>query len=336
MRTTIKDIAKATGLSITTVSLVLNGKPHRISKKSCKLVEDTAKKMDYHPNKLAVGLIKKITNTIGLIIPDISNVFFSEITKGIEDFARHQGYNLILCNSNDSHSREIESINMLNSQNIDGLIMIMSGESYGAKERKSLSLLKKISLHTVIIDCFNKVNEFSTVSIDNYRASEMAVEYLLSLGHKRIACITGPLGPQTNDDRLRGYAATLQKHNIPYDDSLIYEGDFHYQAGYDAVPILLPRHPTAILCLNDMMAYGAIKALQEQGISVPDDISVMGFDDIFFSQIIDVPLTTIHQPAYKMGEKSAELLLNELKDHTPPQNVIFKPMIKIRQSTKKI
>ncbi|WP_196594239.1 LacI family DNA-binding transcriptional regulator [Pectinatus sottacetonis] len=334
-RTTIKDIANAAGVSVTTVSLVLNGKSNRISAKNRRLIKDIAQKMNYRPNKLAVGLIKKITNTIGLIIPDISNVFFSEITKGIEDFAHKKSYNLILCNSNDNHALEIESINMLIDQSIDGLIIIMSAESYGTKEQASLSLLKKASLPTVIIDCFNETDNFSTVSINNTKASYMAVEYLISLNHKRIACITGPLGPQTNTDRLNGYIKALQKHAIPYRKELIYEGNFRYQSGYNAISVLLPQRPTAILCLNDMMAYGAIKALKEQGINVPNDISVMGFDDIFFSQILEVPLSTISQPAYTMGKKAAELLLDDLTEHTPPKHIIFEPVIKIRQSTKK-
>lgn len=336
IRTTIKDIAKATGLSITTVSLVLNGKSNRISSKNRKLIKDTAKNLNYRPNKLAVGLIKKVTNTIGLIIPDISNVFFSEITKGTEDIAHKKGYNLILCNSNDRHALEIESINMLTDQSIDGLIIIMSAESYGEKEQVSLALLKSSGIHTVIIDCFNETNDFSTVSINNYKASYMAVEYLLSLGHKRIACITGPLGPQTNADRLNGYICALEKHGIHYQKDLIYEGDFRYQSGYDAIAALLPQKPTAILCLNDMMAYGAIKSLKEQGILVPDDISVMGFDDIFFSQILEIPLSTISQPSYDIGKKAAELLINEITENALPKHIVFEPVIKIRQSTRKL
>ncbi|KMO87063.1 transcriptional regulator [Megasphaera cerevisiae DSM 20462] len=336
MRTTIKDIAKATGLSITTVSLVLNEKPHRISRETCKLIEETAKRLDYHPNKFAVGLIKKVTNTIGLIIPDISNVFFSEITKGIEDILHKDGYNLILCNSNDRHRLEVAAINMLNTQTVDGLIMVMSSETYGDKEAESISSLKKMDTHTVLVDCFNETGGFSTVCIDNFKASYMAIEYLLTLGHHQIACISGPLGLKTNNDRLQGYTAALKKYGIAYDSGLIYEGDFHYQSGYDAVPVLLPKKPSAILCLNDMMAYGAMKALKEQGIIVPQEISVMGFDDIFFSQITEVPLTTIRQPAYQMGAKAAELLLQEIAGHIPAQHVVFEPAIKIRKSTRKI
>ena len=336
MATTLKDVAKATGLSTTTVSLVLNGKPHRISEEKCKLVEDTAKKMDYHPNKFAVGLVKNITKTIGLIIPDITNVFFSEIVKGLEDKLHENEYNLMLGNSNDKHRLELSSVNMMNTQMVDGLVMIMSSETLGEKERQTLSALRKMNRPVVLIDCFNEPGGFSTVSIDNYKASYMAVEYLLSLGHHRIACICGPLGLKTNDDRLRGYTTALEQHGVSYDPALIVEGDFRYRSGYASIPVLLPKAPTAILCLNDMMAYGAINALKDQGIEVPDDISVMGFDDIFFSQIIAVPLTSIRQPAYTMGNKAGDLILQEISCHTKPRRVILDPTIEIRKSTQKL
>ena len=336
MATTLKDVAKATGLSTTTVSLVLNGKPHRISEEKCKLVEDTAKKMDYHPNKFAVGLVKNITKTIGLIIPDITNVFFSEIVKGLEDKLHENEYNLMLGNSNDKHRLELSSVNMMNTQMVDGLVMIMSSETLGEKERQTLSALRKMNRPGVLIDCFNEPGGFSTVSIDNYKASYMAVEYLLSLGHHRIACICGPLGLKTNDDRLRGYTTALEQHGVSYDPALIVEGDFRYRSGYASIPVLLPKAPTAILCLNDMMAYGAINALKDQGVEVPDDISVMGFDDIFFSQIIAVPLTSIRQPAYTMGNKAGDLILQEISRHTKPRRVILDPTIEIRKSTQKL
>lgn len=335
MRTTIKDIARETGLSTTTISLVLNRKPHRIAAETCQLVFETAKRMKYRPNKLAVGLIKNVTRTIGLIIPDIANVFFSEITKGLQDALYEKEYNLILCNSNDNNQAELRLIEMLNSQLVDGIVLVMSSETYGEKEKASISALQKMEIPTILIDCFNESAGFSTVSIDNFQASKMAVEYLISLGHTSIACICGPLGPKTNDDRLAGYTAALEEHGINYNEDLIYEGDFRYDSGYNAVAKLLLKNPTAILCLNDLMAYGAMNALKEQGISVPDDISVMGFDDIFFSKITEVPLTCVNQPSYDMGRKAGELVMYEIEEHGEPQTITFESTIKIRQSTKK-
>lgn len=334
MPTTLKDIAKATGLSTTTISLVLNGKPHRISKEKCQLIKETAKKMDYHPNRLAVGLIKHETKTVGLILPDITNVFFSEVAKGLEDILRSHGYHLLLCNSNDCHEQEISAIRMMSNQMVDGLIIVMSSETTGEKEKRTFAALKRMKRPVVLIDCFNESGGFSTISLDNFKASYIAVEYLVSLGHRRIACICGPLGLKTNDDRLRGYTAALEANKIPYEESLIYKGDFRYQSGYDAIPVLLPKKPTAVLCLNDMMAYGAMNALSDQGIRVPEDVSVMGFDDIFFSQITSVPLTVIRQPAYDMGQKAGQVLLAEMSAHAKPQQIVFDPAIRVRKSTK--
>ena len=336
MPTTLKDIARATGLSTTTVSLVLNGKPHRISKEKCRLIKETAKKMDYHPNRLAVGLIKHETKTVGLILPDITNVFFSEVAKGLEDVLQEHGYHLLLCNSNDRHERELSAIRMMNNQMVDGLIIVMSSETVGEKEKKTFAALKSMKRPVVLIDCFNESGGFSTISIDNFKASYIAVEYLVSLGHRRIACICGPLGFKTNDDRLRGYTAALADSGIPFEKALIYQGDFRYQSGYDAIPVLLPKKPTAVLCLNDMMAYGAMNALTNQGIRVPEDVSVMGFDDIFFSQITSVPLTVIRQPAYDMGKKAGHVLLSALSVHAESQQIVFEPTIRVRKSTKAI
>ena len=336
MPTTLKDIARATGLSTTTVSLVLNGKPHRISKEKCRLIKETAKKMDYHPNRLAVGLIKHETKTVGLILLDITNVFFSEVAKGLEDVLQEHGYHLLLCNSNDRHERELSAIRMMNNQMVDGLIIVMSSETVGEKEKKTFAALKSMKRPVVLIDCFNESGGFSTISIDNFKASYIAVEYLVSLGHRRIACICGPLGLKTNDDRLRGYTAALADSGIPFEKALIYQGDFRYQSGYDAIPVLLPKKPTAVLCLNDMMAYGAMNALTNQGIRVPEDVSVMGFDDIFFSQITSVPLTVIRQPAYDMGKKAGHVLLSALSVHAESQQIVFEPTIRVRKSTKAI
>ena len=336
MPTTLKDIARATGLSTTTVSLVLNGKPHRISNEKCQLIKETAKKMDYHPNRLAVGLIKHETRTVGLILPDITNVFFSEIAKGLEDVLWKHGYHLLLCNTNDCHEQEISAIRMMRNAMVDGLITVMSSETIGDKEHQTFVALKHMKRPVVLIDRFNESGGFSTISLDNFKATYIAVKYLVSLGHRRIACICGPLGLETNDNRLRGYTVALADCGIPFEKSLIYQGDFHYQSGYDAIPVLLPQKPTAVLCLNDMMAYGAMNALNDQGLRVPDDVSVMGFDDIFFSQITSVPLTVICQPAYGMGQKAGQVLLAELSAHVQPQKIVFEPTIRVRKSTKAI
>lgn len=334
MRVTIKDIARETGLSISTVSFILNNKGDRFPLETRKLVFDAANTLNYRPNQLAIGLLTKKTSTLGLIIPDISNLFFSELTKGIEDRSRQSSYNVILCNSNDKYSLEKQCINTLADRSVDGIIMVMSAETSGSKSGKCLSLLRSLGIPAILVDCFNEVEDFSTTAIDNYEGASLATRYLLDLGHRRIACITGPLGIATNKERLNGYSEILKQNNIELDPSLIYEGDFRYQSGYKGAARLLEQKPTALFCHNDMMAYGAARALKDKGYRIPGDISLMGFDDIFFSQYLDVPLSTIMQPVYEMGVCSAAMLLEEILDNNKPkQKIMFTPQLVIRQST---
>ncbi len=216
-RTTIRDIARATGLSITAVSLVLNEKPHRISEENCELIRTTAKKMHYRPNRLAVGLIKKMTHTIGLIVPDISNSFFSEITKTIEDMLIKQNFNLLLCNSNDRSDYERECVNMLVDNSIDGLLFVMSSGTHGSERDLTLEELRYAGVPTVVIDCAEPLADFDTVTADNESAAFEATEHLILLGHKRIACAAGDLESPTSHTRLCGYQKALKKYGIDFD-----------------------------------------------------------------------------------------------------------------------
>ncbi len=334
MRATITDIAEKTGLSITTISQVLNNKGQRFSKKTRDQIIEAARELNYRPNQLAVGLLTKKTKTIGLVIPDVCNIFFSEFAKGIENLARTEGYSVILCNSDDKFEFEAKNIQMLTDHNVDGIAIILSAESFGDKNEECLKALKMTGIPVILADCFNDVSGFNTIEIDNQKGSSIVVDYLLSLGHRRIGCIVGPQGLKSNKIRLKGYIDELEKNGIRPDTDLIYEGDFRYQSGYTGALELLPRRPTAIYCHNDMMAYGAMKALREKNLRIPDDISVVGFDDIFFSQHMDVPLTSIHQPAYQMGQQAGVILLEEIKNHnTEKRHIVFEPKLVVRQST---
>ena len=333
MRTTIKDIARQTNLSITTVSLVLNNKGQKIPEETKRLIFDAVEAMNYRPNKLALSLLRKKTYTIGLIIPDISNIFFSELGKGVEDRCREDSYNMILCNSNDEFLQEKQSINILADRSVDGIVIVISAESFGVKYEECLSTIRATGIPAILADCFDKAVDFSTIAVDNHEGSRLAMRHLIELGHRKIGCITGPLGLKTNVERLNGYINTLEEFDIQFEQSLVHEGNFRYQSGYDGTVKLLAKNPTAIFCHNDMMAYGAAKALKDRGYSIPEDISVIGFDDIFFSAYMDVPLSTVKQPVYQMGRKSAELLLEEINgSEIPKQHILFAPELKIRKS----
>lgn len=337
MRTTIKDIAQKTGLSITTVSLVLNGKAKKISEESKELVLKVAKELNYRPNQIAVGLVKKRTNTLGLIIPDISNIFFSELAKGVEDEGRKYDYNVILCNTNDRHDLEVEYVNVLAAKGIDGIILDMSVEDSEAKARKSLSLLQSYGIPAVIVDRYSDDKNFTSIYIDNQQGAYLATQYLIDLGHKRIGCVTGPSSERTSMDRLRGYRKAMQENNIPLDEELILEGKYQFKGGYHAAKELMGKDITAIFAFNDMMAYGVARALRENNISIPDDLSLMGFDDIFFSEIFDVPLTTVRQPTYEIGQMAVRTIIDEIENGKRTcEDIVLQPKLQVRKSTRSI
>jgi LacI family transcriptional regulator len=336
MRTTIKDIAKKTGLSITTVSLILNDKGGRFPPETRQTVNEAARVMDYRPNQLAISLLTRQTCTIGLIIPDISNVFFSELAKGVEDQCRGSGWTVIFCNSNDEFLLEKQCVRTLADRRVDGVIIVMSAESFGAKNEECLADLRASGVPVILVDCFNDSSDFSTMTIDNAEGSRLAMRHLIGLGHRRIGCITGPQQIGTNRQRLAGCLESLAEERITPDNALVYEGDFRYHGGYEGTLRLLETagRPTAIFCHNDMMAFGAAHALRDAGLVIPHDISLMGFDDIFFSRFMDVPLSTVVQPIYQMGQEAGKILLEEITGkENAKQRRVYTPRLAIREST---
>jgi len=335
LRTTIKDIAAKTNLSVTTVSLVLNDKPSKISEKTRELVIKTALELQYRPNQLAVGLIKKRTKTIGLIVPDIRNSFFSTLAKGIEDECRKNGWTVVLCNTSDKHERDIEYINVLASKSVDGILYCMSADSSLEKFQKSYELLNKLNIPFIMLDRSFEMPNCITAKLDHITGGYLATKHLLELGHRHIACVTGPNNLDDSNCRLEGYKKALQEADIVYDESIVAEGNYSMESGITAVDNLIGKSFTAIFAFNDMMAYGVYKGLKSHDLSVPADISVMGYDDIFLSEILEVPLTTVHQPVERMGTAATRHLIGiiegELEDETiatyPPELVIRKSTI---------
>lgn len=336
MRTTIKDIANHTGFSVTTISLVLNGKAHKIPKSTKDTILEAVEKLNYRPNQLAVSLVKKRTKTIGLVISDVSNVFFSNLAKGVEDECRRNGWNLILCNTNDLHERDLEYIKVLADKGVDGILFCMSLDSNKEKAVESIKLMEDLKVPFVMIDRYLEEAYCCTVLVNHRLGGYIATKHLLELGHKRIACVTGPLGLADSVDRLKGYKEALKEYSIEYDKELIYEGNYDRESGSAAVEYLISKEFSAVFAFNDMSAYGVYNGLKQHGLFVPTDISVIGYDDIFFSEILDVPLTTINQPVYEMGVEAVQQLINEIDAEVNSRRCItFQPKIVIRSSTKR-
>lgn len=337
MRTTIKDIANYTGFSVTTISLVLNNKAGKIPKCTKDTILKAAEKLNYHPNQLAVGLVKKRTQTIGLIISDVSNVFFSTLAKGVEDACRNQGWNLILCNTNDLHERDLSYIQMLANKGVDGILFCMARDSDKRKAKASIQLMNKLKIPFVMIDRYLEEVECCSVIVNHTQGGYMAVRYLLELGHQRIGCVTGPLGLEDSKERLKGCKNALDEYQIPYERALIYEGNYDRESGARAVEYFADKGVTAIFAFNDMSAYGVYSCLRKNGLAVPRDMSLLGYDDIFFSEILDVPLTTVKQPIYDMGVEAVRQLLEEVDTEVRSKKCItFQPSLIIRESVREV
>jgi LacI family transcriptional regulator len=327
--TNIYDISKAVGVSIATVSRVLNGSA-RVSEEVRTKVQRAVRDLDYHPNALARSLVHKSTQTLALVVPDISNPFFPEIARGVEDAANKAGYNVILCNSDNSPQKEVWYCTMVRKRRVDGTIFITT-----ARTTQHIAGLAKAGVPVVLVDREPGGLPIDLVVTENREGGKLTASHLLSLGHKRIGIITGALQTATGADRLCGIREVLLEAGAFRLDYLV-EGTYHYDSGYRGMQRLLElsERPTAVIAGNDMTAVGAIKALTDAGLRVPDDVSVVGYDDISLAAMMTPGLTTVAQPKYQMGASSVEVLMQRLVDlGAPPRKVVLQPRLVVRGST---
>ena len=333
MKLTIKDIANLAGVSKTTVSKIINNKDESISEATRQKILDIMKEHNYVPNKLAQSLVTKKTKTIGLLIPDIRNPFFTEIARGAEDKASKEGYNLIFCNTDDNISKEEIYLDMLVEKMIDGIVFAPSSKS-SSEDKK----YNKIKVPIVLVDKDIKIENIKgTVKVDNLQGTYEATSHLIKNGHKDILYLSGPLENNISIDRLNGYKKALEENHIIYKKEYVIEGYYSTGWGQEIISkISNSINYSAICCANDLIAIGAIRALKENNLRVPEDISVIGFDDINMANIIEPPLTTVKQPAYEIGYKSAQILIDVLENRCESmENKIFIPEFIIRNSTTK-
>lgn len=337
IRATIRDIAERAGTSITTVSLVLNGKELRISSATKKKIIDIANELNYRPNKLAVGLITKKTNTLGLIVPDISNSFFGELAKGAEDMASNCNYDIILCNTNDNPEKDLKYMDILLDRGVDGIIMVPSSLSAGEILKKCYNLMEQCQKPFILVDRIKMGDKYTSISVDHELGGYLATKHLIENGHTKIGCITGPLGMLNSRLRFLGYKKALEEYGIPYCAQYVEEGNYHVEDGEILSEKLFQHKVTGIFAFNDLMAYGVYKAAHKFGYQIGEDISVVGFDDLFFSGIMEVPLTTIRQPSHQMGEASVRKILELLTDsNAKNESILYDPELMSRDSVMKL
>ena len=310
-RTTITDLAKELGISPSTVSRALNNHS-AISEKTRKAVVKLARKKNYQPNLLALHLLQKKTNTIGVIVPEITSYFFSSIINGIQDFVKPLGVNMIIGQTNESYEEEKSIVQTFTSINVDGFLISPSSES---KNADHLEMLVANNIPLVLFDRDCEGIDVDKVFVDEYSGAMQAVEYLIQTGCRRIAHIAGPQTLSTARHRLRAYQDALQKHKLPIlDEYSIETNGFTPEHGIEPSKKLLslPNPPDAVFTINDGVAIGSMYVIKEAGIQIPGEISVIGFDDDPHSSYFKPSLSTVWQPTYEMGMLSARLLMKRI------------------------
>lgn len=333
----LKLIAQKVGVSVPTVSRVLMGKAdqYRISKKTQELIRQVAEEINYKPNKLASSLRLKKTNTIGLLIPDISNPYFASVARTIENSARKFGYSLILCDSEENTELEIQSIELLESRMVDGFILCPVGQESAHLER-----LQTSSLPVVFVDRYFSNLKIPYVVSDNYNGAVDATNYLIEQGHTNIVCIQGLINTSPNIDRVRGFTDAIKSHNIQFNESMIVGDNFGESNGYIETKLLLkrPQPPTAIFAIGNLISLGALRALAEEKIKVPENISLISFDDQPYLSLLATPLTTIAQQNKEMGRIAAKFLIEEIQSYKRSNNagIMLPTKLVIRNSVNTI
>ena len=310
----MRDVAERAGVSVATVSHVIN-QTRPVSDELRRRVLVAMEELGYHPNALARSLRQKRTSTLGLIVPDTNNPYFAEVARGVEQVAFERDFTVILCHSDYNPERELQYVDVLYAKRAAGVIWIPATENCEAAER-----LTGYGVPLVVLDRRTPEVQCPSVLADNFRGGYAATEHLITLGHRRIGCIARPVGLSHSQDRILGYQSALRDHGLPLDEALIAKGGFRLENGRQAAFYLFDLNPppTALFAYNDIMAIGALRAAHERGLRVPQDFSIVGFDDIPQAAFTCPALTTVSQPKLDMGRRGAELLFDLIEGKRPP------------------
>ncbi|HBY92559.1 MAG: LacI family transcriptional regulator [Ardenticatenaceae bacterium] len=326
---TVKDVARRAGVSTATVSRVLNNKG-QVSATARAKVLAAVEALNFKPSRVARNLRVRRTQLIGLIISDIQNPFFAWVTRGVEDAAYQNGYSLILCNSNEDPTRERMYLEVMHAEEVAGVILATTQDT-GHDRTLLCGPIPTVAVDRTIDDL-----EIDTVVVDNVRGAYEAVAHLLRSGHRRIGLIAGPPRLSTARERQQGYEQAHNDFDIPVDPALVRHGNFKQDSGYEHVRDLLthPKQPTALFVANNLMTLGALNAIHELGLRIPDEVAIVGFDDMPWAMSLNPPLTVVAQPHYELGRAAADLLLRRLTDREASAiHVCLPPTLIIRESS---
>ncbi|AJA79727.1 Ribose operon repressor [Levilactobacillus brevis] len=328
-KVTIRDLAEAAGVSVTTVSQILNGKGERFSIETRQRVHQLQEDLGYVPDFNARNLIMKSAQTIGVLVPNLGNPFFSMFIRGVQQTSRERHFIPLIFGAN--HDEQLESyyLQELIKRAVDGLIIASASITGEAID----NILKKNGIPYLLIDQ-NGGPSVDRIRVDDEQGGQLAARHLLALGHQRIVVVMPEHPTQNLRIRLAGFKAQLVDQQIPLADSAVITSPMTKLGGYQATAAVLAQHPTAVFAINDETALGLMRGLHEQGVRVPDDISVLGYDDIDLDEYVVPKLTTIHQPVVTMGQQATELLINRVQNQRQPAQMVDLPVVlKQREST---
>jgi DNA-binding LacI/PurR family transcriptional regulator len=326
----MKDVAKLAGVSVATVSRVLNNKPNVSPELRSKVLE-AVEELNYRRDRVARSLRAKTSLIIGLIISDIRNPFFTSVVRGVEDVAYDHGYTLLLCNSDEDPAKERLYIDIMLAERVAGVII-----SPVAEVDNYSSVLLHAGVPVVAMDRRMRDLEVDTVVVNNVEGVYQAIGYLIEQGHRRIGFIGGPMRTTTGRERQEGYQKALAEHGLELDQALIKIGDFKQDSGYQMACQLLEMDdpPTAIFTANNLMTLGALNAIHEKKLSIPQEVAIVGFDDMSWAQSLAPPLTAVAQPTYELGRTAADLLLRRIGDpNRPTEQICLEANLVVRESS---
>jgi len=330
-RPTIYDVARLAGVSTATVSRALNG-TGQISAATRAAIDAAVERLGYRPNTIARSLVKRTTQTIAVMVPDIADPFYPALVKAIQALADEQSYTILLCTSEGDPEREENYLDLLRAKQVDGALV-----DGLVLPRARLAHFVEEGFPMVSLDRDIDFPSIPLVQVNNRLGAQLATEHLVRLGHTRIAHVTGRTHVRISAERQSGYEEELTRLGVPVDPALVAAGDFTEEGGYRATLELLERRPsfTALFAANDVSALGALRALSESGKRVPDDVSVVGFDDLWLAAYLTPPLTTIRQPLAEIGRLATELLIDVLRGKRRSRRVrhILRPELVVRAST---
>ena len=308
---TIREVARAAGASVSTISAALNNSDY-VSAKMRSRIEGAIRQLRYRPNDLARGLRLQKTHSIAIVVPDLSNNFYIEVVRGAKDYSASANYTVLIGDSRESWEEERNYLDSFHRRRVDGVVRIPAIDAVGGKASSVLGDLPVVyaDRHPLARDSY-----LGRVGVDNHKAADTATRYLLSLGHRKIAIITGDASTGTSVDRLHGFFSAMRSAKIRPDRSLIHTGHNDMESGHFHAMQLLTgvQRPTAIFCTNNLMALGALAAIQEVGLACPEEVSLLGFDDFYWATLLRPRLTVVRQPAREIGMIAARMLIDHIE-----------------------